>query len=94
MKKLIPILLISLMMLPMISCDDPSSLGDNTWKFSNRSSITLNITPNGQSWSGFTLSPENSRKVTVDADTIYFFYNPGNVTVDKSDDGKIKFYDL
>ena len=47
-----------------------------TWEFQNRSSYTLEITPNGQSWLGFVLAPGQDREVRVTEDdgTAHYFY--------------------
>ena len=59
--------------LSVIGCDlfRPTETEFTFW---NNSSFDISVTPNGQSWLGFTVPSNSHRSVLVEGDSIYYLY--------------------
>ncbi len=91
MKK-VPIIIIALLTLFLVVGCDPS-IPTYTFTFINYSYFNISISPNNQSWEGFTLQSGTSHEVTTSSNPISYRYNYATLVYPVgSGNGVISFY--
>jgi len=91
MKKISLLIFILFLSTFLINCSLIQPKYDYT--FENNSDYYVTISPNGQDWESFTISPGETRTISINYDTIYFYYdNADYVYIDNSVSGYLLIY--